>query len=55
MRGNPLHSMHGEDVNVSRSRHWLQGKTYRVILVASGVLLIGLGVLLITEGAQTLQ
>jgi len=40
---------------VSRSRHWLQGKTYQVILVASGVLLMGLGVLLITEGIQTLQ
>ena len=39
---------------VSRSRSWLQGRTYRVILIGSGILLIGLGVLLISEGVQTL-
>lgn len=39
---------------VSHSRNWLQGRTYQGILIGSGVLLMGLGVLLITEGVQTL-
>lgn len=37
---------------VSRSRNWLQGRTYQRILIVSGVLLLGLGVLLIIEGVQ---
>jgi len=39
---------------VSRSRNWLRGRTYQGILVGSGVLLMGLGILLISEGVQTL-
>ncbi len=39
---------------VSRSRNWLRGRTYQGILVGSGVLLMGLGALLISEGIQTL-
>ncbi len=39
---------------VSRSRNWLRGRTYQGILIASGVLLFGLGVLLISEGVSTL-
>ncbi len=34
---------------VSRSRRFLQGRAYRRVLQASGVLLIGLGILLIVE------
>ena len=39
---------------VSHSRNWLRGRTYQGILVGSGVLLLGLGILLISEGVQTL-
>ncbi len=39
---------------VSRSRNWLRGRTYQGILTGSGVLLLVLGVLLISEGVQTL-
>lgn len=37
---------------VSRSQKWLTGHTYRYLLTGSGLLLIGLGVLLIWEGMQ---
>jgi threonine/homoserine/homoserine lactone efflux protein len=39
---------------VSRSRHWLKGRVYQGILIGSGVLLIGLGLLLIWEGYSSL-
>ncbi len=39
---------------VSRSRQWLKGRVYQGILVGSGLLLIGLGLLLIWEGASSL-
>lgn len=35
---------------INRSRNWLQGRTYQGILLASGILLLGLGLLLISEG-----
>jgi len=37
---------------VSRSRTWLKGRTYHMLLIASGLLLVGLGLLLIWEGVQ---
>ncbi len=35
---------------VSRSQSWLKGRTYRAMLTGSGLLLIGLGLLLAWEG-----
>jgi threonine/homoserine/homoserine lactone efflux protein len=37
---------------VSRSQDWLTGRAYRLVVVGSGALLIGLGVLLIWEGLE---
>ncbi len=37
---------------VSRSQGWLTGRAYRLLVVGSGALLIGLGVLLIWEGLE---
>lgn len=37
---------------VSRSQSWLTGRSYRLLVVGSGVLLTGLGVLLIWEGLE---
>ena len=37
---------------VSRSQKWLTGRTYRYLLTSSGLLLIGLGLVLIWEGVQ---
>jgi threonine/homoserine/homoserine lactone efflux protein len=37
---------------VSRSQRWLTGRTYRYLLTGSGLLLIGLGIVLIWEGVQ---
>ncbi len=37
---------------VSRSQGWLTGRAYRLFVVGSGALLIGLGVLLIWEGLE---
>lgn len=37
---------------VSRSQSWLTGRAYRLLVVGSGALLIGLGVLLIWEGIE---
>ncbi len=39
---------------VSRSQSWLKGRTYHATLISSGMLLIGLGLLLGWEGAQYL-
>jgi threonine/homoserine/homoserine lactone efflux protein len=39
---------------VSRSRAWLRGPTYRVFLLASGVLLLGLAALLVVESLPLL-
>ena len=39
---------------VSRSRRWLKGRTYQGILIASGILLIGLGLLLAYQGIHAL-
>ena len=37
---------------LSRSQGWLKGRTYHAMLMGSGLLLIGLGLLLIWEGVQ---
>ncbi len=37
---------------VSRSRTWLSGRTYHLLLIGSGILLLGLGLLLGWEGLQ---
>jgi threonine/homoserine/homoserine lactone efflux protein len=37
-----------------RSRMWLQGRAYQIVLTASGILLCGLGILLISEGIHGL-
>jgi threonine/homoserine/homoserine lactone efflux protein len=37
---------------VSRSQVWLKGRAYRLLVVGSGALLIGLGILLIWEGLE---
>jgi threonine/homoserine/homoserine lactone efflux protein len=37
---------------VSRSQKWLTGRAYRYLLTGSGILLIGLGLVLIWEGVQ---
>ncbi len=37
---------------VSRSQSWLTGRSYHLLVVGSGVLLTGLGVLLIWEGLE---
>ena len=39
---------------VSRSRDWLGGRGYRRVLIVSGVLLIGLGLLLLRDGLLVL-
>lgn len=39
---------------VSRSKGWLQGQAYRTVLIISGVLLLGLGVILLSEGIRGL-
>jgi len=37
---------------VSRSQNWLKGRSYHAMLIGSGLLLIGLGLLLAWEGVQ---
>src|SRR5579863_3970219 len=37
---------------VSRSQNWLKGRIYHALLIGSGLLLVGLGMLLIWEGIQ---
>lgn len=37
---------------VSRSQGWLKGRSYHAMLIGSGLLLSGLGLLLVWEGAQ---
>jgi threonine/homoserine/homoserine lactone efflux protein len=39
---------------VNRSRGWLQGRGYRRVLIASGILLVGLGALLAWDGVGAL-
>jgi threonine/homoserine/homoserine lactone efflux protein len=39
---------------VSRSRNWLGGRGYRRVLLGSGILLAGLGLLLLYDGARAL-
>lgn len=40
---------------VNRSRSWLQGRAYHSLLFISGILLLGLGVLLISEGIASIR